>query len=159
MGSADVGFVLDALAAAGVDACVGGGWGVDALVGSQTRDHHDLDLYVDFADFLTVDRVLREHGLSVATDWLPTRAQYEDARGRAVDVHPVRVAADGAAELILPDGRVARFPPGDLAAAGTIGDRQVRCLTAARQRTAHLGYEPGPKDRHDLAVLADLNDG
>ncbi len=156
MTTEDVGFVLDALGSAGVDACVGGGWGVDALVGRQTREHADLDLYIDFRHLLTADRVLRDHGLVPATDWLPTRVQYEDARERAVDLHPLRCEPDGTAELTLPDGRRARFPPGDLAAAGVIGERAVRCLSASRQQLAHQGYEPTGKDRHDLALLAEL---
>lgn len=36
--------VLDCLDAAEVTAWLDGGWGVDALVGSQTRPHSDLDL-------------------------------------------------------------------------------------------------------------------
>jgi lincosamide nucleotidyltransferase A/C/D/E len=29
-----------------VQVCVGGGWGVDALLGEQTRRHADLDVWV-----------------------------------------------------------------------------------------------------------------
>ena len=38
--------VLDLLAAAEVRAWVAGGWGVDALLGRQTRPHCDIDLVV-----------------------------------------------------------------------------------------------------------------
>jgi lincosamide nucleotidyltransferase A/C/D/E len=38
--------VLGALRGNGVDVCVGGGWGVDALLGEQTREHSDLDLWL-----------------------------------------------------------------------------------------------------------------
>ena len=37
----DVLWILDALKGAGVPCVIGGGWGVDALVGHQTRRHHD----------------------------------------------------------------------------------------------------------------------
>jgi len=40
----DVLWILDALEGAGVSCVIGGGWGVDALFGRQTRRHHDLDL-------------------------------------------------------------------------------------------------------------------
>lgn len=40
----DVLFVLALLQRAELDVWVGGGWGIDALVGVQTRDHRDLDL-------------------------------------------------------------------------------------------------------------------
>jgi lincosamide nucleotidyltransferase A/C/D/E len=40
----DVLDILAALRQAGVDVWIGGGWGIDALVGEQTRPHRDLDL-------------------------------------------------------------------------------------------------------------------
>ncbi|MBO0731850.1 MAG: hypothetical protein J2P57_21505, partial [Acidimicrobiaceae bacterium] len=46
--------VLDRLDERGIDAWVDGGWGVDALIGRQTREHDDLDLVVDMK---AVDRV------------------------------------------------------------------------------------------------------
>src|SRR5436309_4366094 len=46
----DVIEILDALAAAGVRAWLVGGWGIDALVGTQTRDHEDVDVCVDTTD-------------------------------------------------------------------------------------------------------------
>lgn len=36
--------MLAVLGGAGADVWVGGGWGIDALVGRQTRQHRDLDL-------------------------------------------------------------------------------------------------------------------
>ncbi|MGZ4382041.1 MAG: nucleotidyltransferase domain-containing protein, partial [Gaiellaceae bacterium] len=44
MRATDVLEVLAALGEAGVRASLEGGWGVDALVGRQTREHEDLDL-------------------------------------------------------------------------------------------------------------------
>jgi lincosamide nucleotidyltransferase A/C/D/E len=38
--------LLKALSDGGADPCVGGGWAVDALIGEQTREHSDLDLWV-----------------------------------------------------------------------------------------------------------------
>ncbi|WP_414820615.1 nucleotidyltransferase domain-containing protein, partial [Streptomyces anthocyanicus] len=46
MSAEDALALLERLHAHGVDACVGGGWSVDALLGKQTRDHSDLDLWV-----------------------------------------------------------------------------------------------------------------
>ena len=47
MTAEDVLMVRDTLAAAGVPVWIDGGWGVDALVGTQSRDHDDLDLVLD----------------------------------------------------------------------------------------------------------------
>ena len=38
--------LVEALQTQGAHPCVGGGWGVDALLGHQTRDHSDLDLWL-----------------------------------------------------------------------------------------------------------------
>jgi len=40
----DVLEILAVLRKAGADVWLGGGWGIDALVGKQTRPHRDLDL-------------------------------------------------------------------------------------------------------------------
>ena len=44
MRSDEVRPVLDRLAAEDILAWVDGGWGIDALLEEQTRDHSDLDL-------------------------------------------------------------------------------------------------------------------
>ena len=43
MDADDVLRVIDRLASADIRVWVDGGWGVDALLGRQTRRHHDLD--------------------------------------------------------------------------------------------------------------------
>jgi lincosamide nucleotidyltransferase A/C/D/E len=46
MSAADVLDVTSRLEAAGISFWLDGGWGVDALVGRETRPHSDLDLVV-----------------------------------------------------------------------------------------------------------------
>jgi lincosamide nucleotidyltransferase A/C/D/E len=58
----DVIEVLDCLKQAGIHVCVDGGWGVDALVGEQTRDHSDLDLALDGDDLHAARQRLEEQG-------------------------------------------------------------------------------------------------
>lgn len=41
---------------------VDGGWGVDALIGRQPRDHSDLDLAVEFAALPAFERALFAQG-------------------------------------------------------------------------------------------------
>jgi lincosamide nucleotidyltransferase A/C/D/E len=54
--------ILGWLSAADVDVWLLGGWGVDALVGEQTRDHKDLDLMVRDEHVSRMSDVLNEHG-------------------------------------------------------------------------------------------------
>ena len=71
----DVTEVLDRLDRAGVRHWVGGGWGVAALAGRQTREHRDLDLAIDAEDLDTCLRVLSQLGYAAETDWLPVRIE------------------------------------------------------------------------------------
>src|SRR4249919_455615 len=88
----DLGEVLGLLAdviGAGCSVWVAGGWGVDALVGRQTRLHRDLDLALDARNERVALRALEGRGYNVETDWRPVRVELV-AEGRGtVDVHPV----------------------------------------------------------------------
>lgn len=133
--AAEVIEVLDALDRAGVRSWVGGGWGVVALTGRQTREHRDLDLAVDRDDLDISLAALRALGYAVETDWLPVRVELQASGARWVDVHPVGFDA------------------------GVIGGRRVNCLSVEQQRSFRSGYELRPQDRHDLAELDRLTGG
>src|SRR5581483_5148838 len=103
---ADVVRVLDRLAAAGVQWRVDGGWGIDALVGRQTRVHRDLDLAVRPLDVPRAEAALIEYRRADTDEW-PRFLVLEDADGRRVDLDLRR--AD------------------ETSAPGRIGGRAVRC--------------------------------
>ena len=69
----DVFQVLDALDAAELGTGWPEAWGVDVLVGHQTRDHRDLDLLVDYLQFVDCLARLERLGYAPETDWLPLR--------------------------------------------------------------------------------------
>jgi hypothetical protein len=77
----DVIQVLDALDAAGVRHWVGGGWGVAALAGRQTRAHRDLDLNVDAEDLDRGLAALGQLGYVPETD-VPDLAQLDELEAR-----------------------------------------------------------------------------
>jgi lincosamide nucleotidyltransferase A/C/D/E len=56
-----------------VKAYVGGGWGVDALLGEQTRPHRDLDISFDANDELRLVDALDRAGFSLTDDQRPVR--------------------------------------------------------------------------------------
>lgn len=123
----DVIEVLDALDEAGVRHWVGGGWGVAALAGRQTRQHRDLDLAVDAAALGCCLMVLRELGYAAETDWLPVRIELRSPGGRWVDVHPVIFDERGHGRQAGLDGGVFDYPPGAFTG-GRIAGREVPCL-------------------------------
>jgi lincosamide nucleotidyltransferase A/C/D/E len=143
--------IMEALDALGADPRIAGGWGIDALVGSQSREHRDLDLAIR-ADVLDVSlEALRSMGYDVTTDWLPVRIELSDATSH-VDLHPVHYERDGSAWQAAPDN--ARFIyPASGWAAGRVGGRNVICLSAEQQRIFHTGYELSEVARRDMALL------
>lgn len=144
--------VLSSLHAVGVSAWVDSGWGIDALLGEQSRTHDDLDLVVPVEAAAMVRRVLSTEGFLVQRDWLPTVLAMRHPDGRAVDFHPVQPTADGGGDQILADGQRWHYPA---PVVGRIGSDPVLCCSAQCQIAAHLGYEPDEDDRADVRRLAE----
>jgi lincosamide nucleotidyltransferase A/C/D/E len=148
--------VLDALDGSRVRHWVGGGWGVDTLVGRQTREHRDLDLAVDADHLETCLRTLNDLGYVIDTDWLPARIELRRPSERWVDVHPVAFDDTGHGRQAGLDG--AHFDyPSDAFTVGALNGRQISCLSVQQQRDFHTGYEHQAKDTHDLAQLNALD--
>jgi lincosamide nucleotidyltransferase A/C/D/E len=155
MTAEDVTALLRGLAEHRVDACVGGGWAVDALLGTQTREHADLDLWLPAADLEALFAAFAERGVDRVFPWpgdRPWNFVLHDGRRRRVDLHLYEPRSDGAVHY----GSAVdpyTFPADALAGRGVIGGTPVRCESpewAVRWRT---GYPPRPADRHDVPLL------
>ena len=154
MEAAHVVRLVHRLNTAGLTAWLDGGWGVDALLGEQTREHDDLDLVVARSDVPLLVDLLGREGYEVAKGELPTCIVLLDLAGRQVDVHPVEFDEAGAGVYRMEDGRDWAYPSDGFAGEGVVLARHaVRCLTAEVQVICHAGYELGETDHHDLALL------
>jgi lincosamide nucleotidyltransferase A/C/D/E len=153
MSSSDVRAVLDALEAATLCYSVDGGWGVDALLGWQTRSHDDLDLVIDIEQVDAVRNALQPLGYAPHSDEMPTRFVLAASGSRRIDVHPNYFDETGFAHQRLPGGRVFTCRIGALEAEGRIDGRSVRCLSPALQLATHTGYAPDALDRQDIGRL------
>jgi lincosamide nucleotidyltransferase A/C/D/E len=147
--------VVSSLQQAGVRVWLDGGWGVDALVGEQTRDHDDLDCVIALVDAPTAQDALAAIGFAVTLDERPTRFVVRDRFDRRVDSHTVTFDIRGGATQQLQDGTMAPFPPQGFSGFGQVAGVRVACLTAEVQSLHHLGYDPDEKDHHDMELLAD----
>ncbi|MET9724386.1 nucleotidyltransferase domain-containing protein [Streptomyces zaomyceticus] len=149
----DVRTVLDLLRQAKADVWIGGGWGIDALIGEQTRDHRDLDLMHRQDQEDLVLAALREAGFVETLDHRPVRFVMTAPDGREIDLHPLVFSHDGSAEQASNEpGSPFLYPP-TCFVTGTIHGSPVPCLSAEQQVYFHQGYEPSPRDRHDMAQL------
>lgn len=144
--------VLDALRSVGCRFWLEGGWGVDALVGRQTRPHRDVDVDFDAAHEDAVVDALAGIGYVIETDWRPNRVELV-APGRGwVDLHPLMVDSDGSARQAALDGGWHEFHAAWFTT-GTLGGVRVPCVSVTAQRLFHTGYELRPVDSADLAHL------
>jgi lincosamide nucleotidyltransferase A/C/D/E len=153
----DASRIVGQLEAAGLVVWLDGGWGVDALLGRQTRPHQDLDLVIAREDLAVAQQTLAAAGFShdpTAVPGLPARLLLVDADGRQVDLHPVIFDRHGNGWQDLGADAWGAYPAEELTATGVIAGRPVRCKSPTLEVRHRLGYPLSPTDRHDLALLA-----
>lgn len=163
----DVVNVFQRLEKGGVPAWVDGGWGVDALLKKQTREHQDLDLMIPLECLAAAEDILGAIGFSKddnETD-LPTRVVFKNQNGLEIDVHPVTFSQNGSAIHIDVDKEGRRYAyvcsASGLSGVGLIDGRVVRCTTAAEQihQKVKRRYSPWSQSRtRGNGVSADLED-
>lgn len=157
MSSGDATALLGALAESGVDVCVGGGWGVDALLGEQTREHSDLDLWLAATDFEGLVKVFVDHGVDRIFPWpgdRPWNFVLHDGLVRRVDLHVYEVLAGGSIQY----GSVLDpflLPAAALRHPAAIAGVPVRAEQPRWAVKFHTGYPPRPSDFADVRRLCD----
>lgn len=148
--------VLDALTAADVRVWVAGGWGVDALLGRQTRPHCDIDLvigndgpsYQQVAQILALEGfrfVLASHTPGIPIPWCHV---WRHEAGHKVEVLPVPLD-----EPPFAANRADVGGAGQPFTEGSINGRPVPCLSAGLQLLLHTGYPQRKIDNRDVALL------
>jgi lincosamide nucleotidyltransferase A/C/D/E len=153
--AADVLEVIDLLAGVGVRFWIDGGWGVDALVGEQTRSHLDLDLAIRTEDLSMYIRAMVSAGFRTTRIDNPYNFVMGDSRGRLVDVHLVdfTVVCTTAEGRAVYGGTGLAYDVGAFGGRGWILNCEVGCCTAGFQMRSHTGYELDARDFHDVMVL------
>jgi len=151
----DVLKLLDALHANHLRVWLDGGWGVDALIGEETRQHGDVDLVIELEALPGVLQTLGTLGFALAEDHLPTRVVLRTADGQQADLHPVTFDENGTGWQLgaAPDGSDCAYPAWGLGQGHILG-RIVPCLTPELQLEHHQGYEPRDQDLADMTRLA-----
>jgi lincosamide nucleotidyltransferase A/C/D/E len=135
-----------------------GGWGIDALLGRETRTHADLDLVIDRDQLPTARRLLGGLGFEDVPDvqpGLPAQVVLGERRRGQVDFHLVVFDSDGNGWQQLGENAWGAYPAGGLTGTGSVAGEAVRCLTAELQVRHHLGYKWDSHDQQDMRLLAD----
>lgn len=148
--------VLGRLEDRGVDVWLEGGWGIDALLGRERREHDDLDVIVPLDDLPALEPALRELGYRSGFARGPLSFEVVDDEGHQVDVHPVSLRSNGDADYLMADGRTWTYPAGSLTGGGEIAGRPVRCLTPDMALVCHsTGYALDEEHEGDVAALCE----
>ncbi len=145
--------VIGLLEADGIRIWLDGGWGVDALLGRQTREHDDLDLVAELGYARRIIELLTDIGYSQVAGAPPKSFVVVDCDGRQVDVHPVTFNAEGGGVYQMDDGNEWVYPSEGFRGRGSVDGRPVRCLSPEVQVLVHAGYELTQKDYRELYLL------
>jgi lincosamide nucleotidyltransferase A/C/D/E len=140
------------------DAAIGvwldGGWGVDALLQTQTRTHKDVDLVLSVADVAELQRLLSTRGFRVREGKPPHSFVLADGAGLEVDVHAVTFDDHGNGVYRMQNDNDWVYPAEGFGGRGLVGGMVVRCLAPTTQVLGHAhGYVPVEKDFSDMERL------
>jgi len=162
----DVVGICAVLASGGIRLWLTGGWGIDALLGEETRPHKDLDIVILLDDVVRLRELLMRDGFHLKELWpenawvidaqgveVPTAFVLQDASGRELDVHAFRLDQQGDGIPAWANDEGLAFKMEDLAGEGLIAGRAVRCVSPGAQLLCHAGYELPAVQRGDLERL------
>lgn len=144
----------DLMSANKIQMWIDGGWGVDALLKKQTREHKDLDIVIREKDVSKLRLLLKSKGYIEVKlkEARPHNFVLGDKDGHEIDVHVVVFDEQGNG-VYGPKRNSVMYPAYSFEGKGKIGDRSVRCLTAEYQVESHTGYNIGKKDVDDVTAL------
>jgi lincosamide nucleotidyltransferase A/C/D/E len=134
-----------------IDVILDGGWGVDALLGRQTRSHADLDIVIDHMDIPGIRCVLESHGYYD----IPRDDSHEynfvmgDENGHILDIHTCHFDESGNLVIGLD------YPYDSLNGKGMIEGSPVKCITVEWMVKFHSGYKLDEGDYRDVKALCD----
>jgi len=142
---------------------LGGGWGLDSLLGFQSRIHHDLDLILsDYDESLPgVRDALQAVGYrTISTDragaWLPRRTTFLNGHDQIIEVLGVDWDMVDAAWKMLKGGDFlaeTKEARRRFFATGSLLDRPIPVLSREAQALFHTGYRHKPKDERNIERL------
>jgi lincosamide nucleotidyltransferase A/C/D/E len=160
----DVLDVMAALESCGVAYRIAGGWGIDVLVGRQTREHFDLDLVLenyerDETRACGALRVLGFHNRETTDGgiWMPAVTMLNDGRGRRIELMGIdwdRVQSAFRTEnaCTADDAPLDHLVEAVLGV-GLINGRPAPCLSRRAQLLFHTGFSPTSEHLRDLQAL------
>jgi lincosamide nucleotidyltransferase A/C/D/E len=133
----------------GIDVYIDGGWGVDALLGRQTRRHSDLDIAVEHKDVPKIRALLeaRNYKDVPRDDTRDCNFVLGDEQGHLIDFHSYIFDSDGNVIFGV------EYPFDSLKGTGSIDGFPVKCITPEWMVKFHSGYNLDENDYQDVKLL------
>jgi lincosamide nucleotidyltransferase A/C/D/E len=132
-----------------IDVYVDGGWGVDALLGEQTRTHADLDIAIQHKDAAKIRTLLEARGYRE----VPRDDSWEcnfvmgDDHGHQIDIHSYTFDEKGNNTYGV------AYPFDSLTGAGSVNGQPVKCISPEWMVKFHSGYKLDENDYRDVKAL------
>jgi len=150
----------------GIQIWLTGGWGIDALLGKETRPHKDLDALLLLNDMVRMNKILSTAGYKLRDLWsenkwtidsqgkrTATAFVLQDGEGHEFDAHAIRLDNQGNGVPAWEEVEGFLFSKAGLAGNGMIAGFPIRCITPEMQIYCHTGYELPEKQLRDLELL------
>jgi len=136
----------------GIQIYLDGGWGVDALVGFESRCHNDIDIFIEKQDKECSIKLLKDTGYSetVMEYTTPEHTVWRDENARIIDFHIFSRNSEG--DFVFESET---FPKEIFTSIGRIGHLEVDCITPEWQVRFHSGYKLDDNDIKDVLLLCD----
>ena len=134
-----------------IEVWIDGGWAVDALLGSQTRLHEDLDIAIRHRNAGRIQSLLEAHGYTevpLDDSWLCNFVM-GDEQGHRIDVHSCEFDTEGKCVFGV------TYPFDSLKGSGTINGFPVQCITPEWLVKFHTGYPLDENDYKDVQALCE----
>ena len=133
----------------GIEVIVDGGWGVDALLGQQTRSHADLDIALPHKEVPKLRALLEARGYKDVprSDTWECNFVMGDDNGHEVDIHSYTFDASGTLVFGV------ECPLDALTGTGSIQGYSVKCISPEWMVKFHSGYELDENDYRDVSAL------
>jgi hypothetical protein len=155
--------IRDSLEAAGVEWWLYGGWVVDFLYGSITREHSDIEIFIWEQDAASARDALTNAGFLAPPGLHPDEGQPFLKEG--VEINATYLRTNGYGTIVTP-GRWADWPwlRGSFdGPPACLGETEVPVISAAAQLDMKLRFPEHPhgaawreKDHHDIRVLREI---
>ena len=135
----------------GIEVYVDGGWGVDALLGEQTRKHDDLDIALPHKFVPQLRELLEARGYRDVprTDTRDCNFVLGDDKGHLVDVHSYTFDNNGINIFGV------AYEPHHLVGTGTISGYLMKCPPPDIMVEFHTGYDVDENDYNDTKALCE----